>query len=152
MIVSDSTTLIILFDLGEIKLLENLFALVYIPQSVYDELVFKKDQELPHFMQIVCVKKTQQLEELQMLLDAGESEAIALAIEKNLPLIIDEKKGRKIAKNLNVQIIGLLGILYINIKKEYISLKEAKLFLDKAKNNGYRISQKLIDEMFANFF
>ena len=83
-----------------------------------------------------------------MLLDDGESEAIALAIEKQLPLVIDEKKGRKIAKNLSLDILGLLGVVYLNIKKGYINIDDAKDFLQKAKDNNYRISLKLIDDMF----
>jgi predicted nucleic acid-binding protein len=150
MIISDSTTLIILFDLNRLDLLENIFPKVYIPQKVYDEISFKKDFIIPKFMTILQVQKNKQLEELKILLDDGESEAIALAIEKKLPLIIDEKKGRKIAQNLNIKIIGLLGILYLNIKKEFISINEAKSFLTIAKNNGYRISNRLIDEMFKS--
>jgi predicted nucleic acid-binding protein len=150
MIISDSTTLIILFDLNRLDLLENIFPKVYIPQKVYDEISFKKDFIIPKFMTILQVQKNKQLEELKILLDDGESEAIALAIEKKLPLIIDEKKGRKIAQNLNIKIIGLLGILYLNIKKEFISINEAKSFLTIAKNNGYRISNRLIDGMFKS--
>ena len=147
-VVSDSTTLIILGDLDKLVYLKNLFATIYIPQKVYEEISFKKDFKLPEFIKIVKPKKTSQLQELKMLLDDGESEAIALAIEKQLPLVIDEKKGRKIAKNLSLDILGLLGVIYFNIKKDFISVVEAKVFLDEAKANHYRISSKLIEEMF----
>jgi predicted nucleic acid-binding protein len=47
-------------------------------------------------------------------LDTGEASAIALAMETvNSTLIIDEKKGRKFAKNLGLQIIGTLKILLL---------------------------------------
>ena len=82
------------------------------------------------------------------MLDLGESEAIALALELNSKLIIDEKKGRKIAMRQGLEIIGLLGIVYLNIKKGFISKEEAKEFLDEALAHGYRISKSLIDEMF----
>lgn len=152
MIVSDSTTLIILYDLGKLEYLHNLFQTIYIPQKVYEEISFKKEIILSDFILISKPKPTSRLEELKLLLDDGESEAIALALEKNLPLIIDEKKGRKIAKNLNIAILGLLGIIYLNIKKGFISIDEATCFLANAKNNGYRISQKLIDEMFERVY
>jgi predicted nucleic acid-binding protein len=42
-----------------------------------------------------------------------QSEAIALALELNRALIIDEKKGRKIALHQGIKIIGLLGIVYL---------------------------------------
>jgi len=150
MIVSDTTTLIILSDLQRFDLLSNLFERVLIPQSVYDELSYKSDVNLPDFMHIKTLLDTSNLATFEMLLDKGEAEAIALAIELNSPLIIDEKKGRKIAKNCGLKIIGLLGIVYLNIRKNHISEQEAKVFLDSAVSNGYRISQKLIDDMFKN--
>jgi predicted nucleic acid-binding protein len=145
-IISDSTTLIILFDLNRIDLLKNLFDKIYIPEKVYEEITYKESFLIPEFIEIVKVKENDILKELRYLLDDGESEAITLALEKKLPLIIDEKKGRKIAKNLNIKIIGLLGILYLNIKKDFMTKKEASDFLDLAIKNGYRISNKLIKE------
>ena len=147
-VVSDSTTLIILGDLDRLVYLKNIFSTIYIPPTVYEEISFKKDFKLPSFIKILKPKDTPQLQELKMLLDDGESETIVLAIEKQLPLIIDEKKGRKIAKNLSLDILGLLGVIYLNIKKGYIDIADAKDFLQKAKGNNYRISQKLIDDMF----
>lgn len=36
-----------------------------------------------------------------------------IVLELNLILLIDEKKGRNIAKNMGLEIIGLLGILIL---------------------------------------
>ncbi|MEA3374321.1 MAG: hypothetical protein U9Q62_11615 [Campylobacterota bacterium] len=150
MIISDSTTLIILSDLGRIDLLENLFSKLYMPQAVHEEMTVKKGVRLPDFMQVVTVKNSELLESLKLLLDDGESEAIALAVEKSLPLIIDEKKGRKIALNAGVKIIGLLGIIYLNIRREFMTQDEAGIFLNDAIKHGYRINAKLIDDMFKS--
>ena len=149
-VVSDSTTLIVLSDLQRLDYLKNLFTKIYIPKAVYDEISYKKEFVLPKYIEVLKVDETELLDELKMLLDGGESEAIALAIKKKLPLIIDEKKGRKIALNLNINILGLLGVLYLNIKKEYITTDEVKNFLKIAKENGYRISNKLIEDMLKN--
>ena len=46
-----------------------------------------------------------------------------------------------------LEIIGLLGIVYLNIKKGFLKKEEAKAFLEDALKHGYRINQKLIDEM-----
>lgn len=145
MIVSDSTTLIVLNNLGRLNLLK-VFNQVYIPQKVYEEVNFKKDFILPDFIKVKRIETNELYFYLTKLLDEGESEAITLAKELNLPLIIDEKKGKKIAKNLNIKIIGLLGILYLNYQKGFITQEEIKSFLDDAIKNGYRISQKLLDE------
>ena len=64
MIVSDSTTLIILFDLNRVELLQNIFSSIFIPKSVHGEINFKKNIELPSFIQVANPKKTEQLSEL----------------------------------------------------------------------------------------
>ena len=150
MIVSDSTTLIILWDLARMELLSNLFSKILIPKSVYQEISAKEKITLPGFMEVRTVRPSEKLETLSMLLDAGESEAIALALELNMPLIIDEKKGRTIAMREGIIIMGLLGVVYLNIKKGFIREEEARRFLDDAVVNGYHISKTLVAEMFAS--
>ncbi|MBN2825881.1 MAG: hypothetical protein JXQ76_11185 [Campylobacterales bacterium] len=147
MIVSDSTTLIILLDLDRVELLSNLFESITIPQAVFDELNHKGSITLPNFINVVQVEPSETLEMLKKLLDSGESEAIALALQRKEKLIIDEKKGRKIALNQGIEIIGLLGIIYLNIKKGFMTQNEAKSFIDDALKNGYRISNRLIEGM-----
>ena len=150
MIISDSTTLIVLFDLDRLDLLSNVFSTIIIPDAVHKEISVKSSIILPSFTKVQKVNDSDMLDILKNVLDLGESEAIALALELELPLIIDEKKGRKIAMREGIKIIGLLGIIYLNIKREYISEAEAKKFLDDAIANGYRISTRLIDEMFSS--
>jgi len=149
MIVSDSTALIILFDLDRIELLENLFEVVYITPIVLEEISIKYPVVLPSFMRVEKLKDEELFNSLKMLLDLGESEAIALAKEKNLSIIIDEKRGRKIAKGIGLKVIGLLGVVYLNVKKGFLSKDEAISFLDDAIHHGYRISQKMVDDVLA---
>ncbi len=49
--------------------------------------------------------------------DSGEAEAIALALELNMILLIDEKRGRIVAKQKAVDIIGTAGILLLAKRK-----------------------------------
>jgi predicted nucleic acid-binding protein len=147
MIVSDSTALIILFDLDRIELLENLFEIVYISPIVLEEISVKYPVLLPSFMRVEKLKDDELFNSLKMLLDLGESEAIALAKEKNLSIIIDEKRGRKIAKGVGLKVIGLLGVVYLNVKKGFLSKDEAISFLDDAITHGYRISQKMVEDV-----
>lgn len=149
MIISDSTTLIILNNLNRLDLLK-IFKEVYIPKKVYEEINFKNDFLIPDFIKIKQLKNKDLYFYLTKILDEGESEAITLAKELNLPLIIDEKKGRKVAKNLKIKIIGFLGIIYLNYKKELITKEEISSILNKAIENGYRISKKLLYEFWKN--
>ena len=149
MIVSDSTTLIILNDLKRLDLLENLFSRLYIPKKVYEEVCIR-GCDFPAFIQIKEIQQDELYSFLYKVLDEGESEAITLAKQLHMPLIIDEKKGRKIAKNLGIQIIGFLGVLYMNYQKGFVTKQEIENILDGAIKNGYRISQQLIETFLAS--
>jgi predicted nucleic acid-binding protein len=149
MIVSDSTALIILFDLKRVELLENLFKELYITPIVLEEISVKYPIVLPPFMKVAKLEDKELFHSLTKLLDLGESEAIALAKEKNLSLIMDEKKGRKIAKGMGLNMIGLLGVVYLNVKKGFLSKDEALSFLDDALEHGYRISPKMIKDILS---
>ncbi len=144
MIISDSTALIVLFDLERVELLENLFEEVYITPIILDEISVKKSLVLPSFIKVEKLKDDELFNFLKRLLDLGESEAIALANEKNLPIIIDEKKGRKIAKRMDLKVIGLLGVVYLNAKKGFLTKSEASEFMQSAIKHGYRISKNMV--------
>jgi len=69
-----------------------------------------------------------------------------LAKELNLILLIDEKKGRKIAKDMGLSIIGLLGVLILNVKKGFISRDEAFSILSEIKKMKFRVAKRLEEE------
>ena len=147
MVISDSTALIILFDLDRIELLENLFDVVYVPPIVLEEISVRNPVKLPSFMKVKTLNDDTLVLTLEKLLDPGESEAIALAKQMGLAISIDEKKGRKIAKSLELRVIGLLGVVYLNVKKGFLTKDEAKVFLDDAVAHGYRISKTMVADV-----
>jgi len=149
MVVSDSSTLIVLLDLDRMELLSDLFAEVTIPPSVHREITYRSADPLPDFISVATPRDVSHIDLLRRLLDPGESEAIALAVEHNCPLIIDERKGHKIALEQGVTITGLLGIVYRNVRKGWLTIDEAEAFIADAREHGYRIGQKLVDGMLA---
>lgn len=84
--------------------------------------------------------------EKQLKLDLGESEAIVLAnnIDADL-IIIDERKARRIAKDIGLNVTGTLGIL-VEAKQRGL-VKELKPLLDKLIKNKIRISKKLYQDI-----
>ena len=79
---------------------------------------------------------------LQLELDLGEASAIVLAMEnENSLLIIDEKKGREVARAIGIQITGILGII-LKAKSKGLVDKVAPV-LEKLKAAGFRMSTKL---------
>ena len=150
LIVSDSTTIIILLNIERIDILENLFDEVCIPAKVYDEVVIEEDIILESSFFIKKEIKDKALYKLlSRSLDAGECEAIVLAKEMKLSLIIDEKKGRKIASNLGINIMGFLGLLLLNHKKKYLSEDEIIEVYYSAKKASFRVSQRLEEKFFT---
>ena len=150
-IVSDTTTLIILGKLKRYDLLENLFSKIYIPKEVIKEISIKSDGiyeeiEKNSLFETKEINDISLLNLLEGILDKGESQAIVLAKELNLILLIDEKKGRNIAKDMGLNIIGLLGVLILNIKKNLITNKEALILLEDIKGLKFRVSKKLEED------
>ena len=150
-IISDTSVLTNLIQLDQLSLLEKLFGHVLIPKKVFSELS-KIPGQIPiieriSWIEIRSVSNSEIVEKLAMQLDLGEAESIALAIEEKADLLlIDERKGRRIAQQNGILITGLLGIL-IEAKAEK-HLKEVKPLLDKLIFEiGFRVSPKLYQQV-----
>ena len=78
-----------------------------------------------------------------MELDNGEAEAITLASEINADLIlIDERDARRIAKNLDLKVLGTIGILiWAKQTGKIPSLK--KVLSELIDNAGFRVSKSV---------
>ncbi len=148
-VISDTTAIIIFAKSDTLSLLANLFETIYIPKAVYDELSFKDDIvkfRVDKFDKITLkeVSDLSILETVQKFnIDKGETEAISLALELNLKLIIDEKKGRKIALMQGIKIVGIIGVLIQNYRQQFITLEETHYYFELVKKNGLRVSEKL---------
>ncbi|MFK5948144.1 MAG: hypothetical protein QM500_05175 [Methylococcales bacterium] len=153
-IISDTSSLIILAKLNCFILLDNLFEKVLIPKRVIQELATKEDdiqQKLINhpLFEIVECKDTELVELLDNVLDYGESEALALAKERQLILLIDEKKGRKIAQTMNIKIIGLLGVLLLNYRHNKLTKDKIEGILHQSGKLNFRLSNKLKQDLFS---
>jgi len=147
LIISDSTTIITLLNIDRLDVLTNIFSCVYIPQKVYDEVVIDEQIILDEDFFVAREIEDKKLYKLlSKSLDAGESEAIVLAKEMDLSLIIDEKKGRKIASNLGVNIFGFIGLLIINYKNGLLTREDTLNVFYRAKEQGFRVGKRLENE------
>ena len=81
------------------------------------------------------------------MLGAGELEALALAEELHADLVlIDEDKGRQIARSLGLRVTGTLGVLDIAAERRLIDLPIA---LTQLQATDFYVSQGLIDALLA---
>jgi len=78
---------------------------------------------------------------LRLLVDPGESEAIVLAYEKGLRIILDDRKAREVAQRLGVPVTGTVGLL-VKAKQEGVIATVSPL-LDALDANHFRISDAL---------
>lgn len=88
--------------------------------------------------------QTSIVEVLKQLLDEGEAGAIALAAELSATLLIDERSGRKVAKQRGIQVIGT-GALLLYAKQQGL-IKRIGPYLDELRDMGYRMSDSLVNE------
>ena len=118
--VSNTSPLLNLAIINRLDLLEKQFKTIYIPEAVLTELrveenlqgsLYLKAAIDKQWLQVKAVTNKPLVQLLQRELDRGESEAIALAIEIQADLILlDEREGRRIARSLDLNITGILGI------------------------------------------
>ena len=109
-VVSDTSVVTALIQIGRVDLLSELFGSVFIPEAVARELTVCH-VDLPPWIQTLRVRNKQSVEDLCLELDAGESEAIALALELGADfLLMDEKLGRAAAQSAGLTTIGILGV------------------------------------------
>lgn len=117
LIVADTGPLVSLSHIAALHVLPALYAEVLVPVVVAEELSASRFE---HVHQILagnpwlCVQATAQAPDLALraALDAGEAAAITLALERHAPLLIDERRGRRIAATVyGLDVRGTLGTL-----------------------------------------
>lgn len=141
-IISDTSCLIALGNIGLLHILRDLYKEVIITQEVKQEY----GEKLPDWFIVLKVQNRNKLTEIATRLDIGEASSIALAIELgNALLIIDEIKGRNIAKSLHIEIVGTIGILLLAYNKGLIA--DFLETIQKLIKNGFRVSDVLIEKL-----
>ncbi len=138
--VADSTCLIVLERIRRLELLRGLFEPLVIPPSVQEEFGRAVDWlivQAPSDLRLIRV--------LRLVVDDGEAEAIALALEKGWQRIVDDRKARSWAKRLGIRIIGTAGVL-IRAKQAGL-IPSVKPLLEAMQQEGFRMDPVLMAEV-----
>lgn len=149
-IVSDTSALSNLAVVEHLWLLEAIYQTVIIPDVVASELVAASNPAIPAILKLDWVQtrpvsQSQLANQLQQNrgLDAGEANAIALALELQADdLLIDERLGRQEAVRLGLSIIGILGVLLIAKQRSLIPQVQPVMNA-LSEQAGFRISPQL---------
>lgn len=137
--VLDSTCLIGLDNIGRLDVAEGLLSPAFLPPEVSKEV----DIVIP-WATVVAPSERVLVAALQIMVDAGEAEAIALAVEKGVRVILDDRKARSVASRLGVPVTGTVGLL---LKAKQAGLVTAiKPLLAALAANQFHISQELVTE------
>jgi uncharacterized protein len=150
-VVSDTSPISNLLQIGDLDLLRLLFQEIIIPQDVFNELCEVKTQadilSEQTWIKTSAVADSELKAELLKELDKGEAEAIILAIELNADyLLIDEVKGRSIAESYDIKVVGILGVLLQAKQKDLIA--DVKTHLQKLVDEaGFWLNPKLIEKV-----
>jgi len=138
-VVADSTCLIALERIGALNILPAFFEPIFIPPQVEREFGLT----LP-WLKLESSTNTALITSLELLLDKGEAEAIALAKEREIPIILDDRQARSVARDLNLRVIGTLGCLLK--AKQAGEIAEVRPFIEKLERAGFFLATALRTE------
>jgi predicted nucleic acid-binding protein len=121
LIVADAGPLIAFGRIGKLALLVDVLGDILVPDAVIAECLIEsaKPGAAAAIEQALKKRVLPRIDDPDPalppypLLDAGESAAIRLALKLSIPVLIDEKAGRKIATNLGLSVIGTVGVLIL---------------------------------------
>lgn len=152
MVVADSGPLIALARLDLLRLLPRHFDEVLVPGEVFAECTIHPQR--PGARAILSARESGLLECVDVtgveqfaadhMLDRGEAAALILARDRSCPALVDERKGRRVAQQLGIPVVGTVGILLVARKASDITAL-APLF-DALATFGYRVPADLMRE------
>jgi len=157
-VVSNTGPLISLEKLSQgYTFIRQLYAKIIISPVVLEEVAtgqFDTPAEyLQHYgisdlIEVHPVSQVHELPEVERLHE-GEAQAIQLALELQLPLLIEETVGRRVAQNMGIQISGIAGQILKAFRQGIISTTEAEDKLRELLRAG-RINQKIYEALLAS--
>jgi uncharacterized protein len=153
LVISDTSSITNLIQIQQLDILRKLYGTVVITKAVFDELKIIDYQkvilEKADWIIVAQLQNRTLATILEIELDKGEAESIALAVEIDADLLlIDEKKGRRIAKAQGLTIIGLLGVI-VEAKNLGIINFVKPLLDDLINKANFRIGIKLYNDVLA---
>jgi len=151
-IVADTSPLIALAKLNHLELLLTLFSEIHLPKAVYLEATYnryRQDSKVIHYFieqqPAIIIHEDQKdvhYQAFRHILDEGESQALLLAKNLSCGILIDERLGRIIAKQENIPVVGVMGMLLY--AKSLGKITAIKPLIDQLQHKHYRLSDRLI--------
>ena len=156
-VVADAGPLIGLARIDRLGLLRALYGTVAIPQSVLSELRSDSDRPGSRALKAALAEGAieprhpgsgceNELARLSRVLDAGEASAILLAEQLQARfLLIDERRGRQVARARGLPVVGVAGVLLA--ARRTGRLDSVGAALNALSHEQYRLSDALVQEV-----
>lgn len=150
-IIADTSPLIALSVMNMLQYISVIFDAVYIPAEVQKECTNDLTRPMAKVISnaiasgnivVAHTKNKKEVALLSQILDDGEASAIVLAKEMNCPVLIDEKAGRRIAKNEGLVCKGSMFCL-VECKKRGLIIS-AKSKIQMLLDHGYFLDKSLV--------
>lgn len=156
LLVADSGPLIALARLDFLALPARYFSSVLVTASVWEEVTRShKANETERLAAALKAGNLGVVEDpsdvpeaiLAARLDSGESSALALGLQMSAAVLIDEKRGRRVAGTLGMHVVGTAGLL-LRAHEDGL-LPSLRASLERLQASGYFLSPALVDGLLA---
>ncbi|MCY4060244.1 MAG: DUF3368 domain-containing protein [Gammaproteobacteria bacterium] len=150
---ADTGPLIALGRVEKLQLLPRLFGAGVIPPAVHREARIESGRPgakrigealSAPWLRVAALADETPVANLLRVVDAGEAEAMALCLQRQARiLLIDDAKGRDVARRAGIPLVGVAGVLLAAKSKGL--LVAVSPVLEDLVGVGYRLSRQLID-------
>ena len=151
-VVADTSPINYLVLIQEIDILPKMYGRVLVPQVVREELRQQAAPEMvrawianaPTWLEVRVPTNT--ADDSLAKLDAGERDAITLAIEFGAEqLIVDDREGRKQAEERNIPVIGTLGVLK---EAATLGLLNLRMVVARLQTTNFHVAPEVLKSLF----
>jgi len=138
--------------LAKLSLLEKaleLFSEAEVPRGVLEEVERKRDEVYQELSRLISERKIRVEETRKRLprLGLGESSAILLALMKDKIIVIDDRRARRLARELGLKVIGTLSILK-KLHREGVLIEAPTTIYRRLIEIGFYVDKRLFDRIF----
>jgi len=138
--------------LAKLELLEkalDLFSEIEVPSGVLEELKRKKDEVYQELTRAIDEGRVR-IEDIRRRvprLGLGESSAILLALMRSKIVVLDDKRARRLARELGLEVIGTLSIIKRLHEKGTLAETPSMVYR-RLVEIGFYVDKSLFDKIF----
>jgi uncharacterized protein len=139
LVVSDAGPLIAFLDADAIDVLFMCYAEIIIPPIVHQEAFLRRNRVKPRAIKIQDADSPEALEnfvKLRQRLHGGEAQALALAKQRGLTVLIDERAGTQIAEELKIPYMSTIDVLTLLVNTQKLKASKANEIVRTMRFNG----------------